>query len=96
MTILRTCHSDQRKLGAIKALLAADAINVSRERIRSQEKPPADRTHIETLKAFLGSLSPEERAQLNRLTLRGQSSTVPTPPPTPGGLLPAQGGGEGV
>src|SRR4051794_16431699 len=39
LTILHTCHSDQRKLGAIKALIQADAINVSRERIKSQEKP---------------------------------------------------------
>jgi hypothetical protein len=76
------------RVSAGRTVLLAAALQ---ERIRhheSQEKTAGDRSHLEALKAFLANLSPQERAELNRITLGAG--------PPPGGLLGAQEGGEGA
>ncbi len=88
-------ESDSHKDWAIgiKLSIHADGVNVSRERIQSQERTTADRTQVEAMMAIMAALSPAERAQLDSLTLRAQAPCLDSPP---GGFITGAEGQEGV
>lgn len=77
-----TGTSYTRRVAAARVLVQADMVNVSRERIASQEKAQGDRTSLEALRLALSSLSPEQLDALTRATLPPQclQDGTETPP----------------
>lgn len=63
--------SDSHKdwVAGIKALIHADAVNVSRERIAATERATGERNTLDTLRLALQALTPAQRAELVNATL---------------------------